>query len=187
MGAVCWNFSFKPYLCHFKAPAAREVDFCFPSFMLHPNKMQSIFNKSDYQALLDRIHRLKADTAAQWGKMDVAQMLAHLQVPLRVAAGEVKPKRGLIGILFGSLAKKRLSRPEPMPRNLPTDPQFVMKESKDFDLEKSQLLAVLQKLVQGGPDGFSKAPHPFFGKMTPEEWDILSYKHLDHHLRQFGV
>jgi Protein of unknown function (DUF1569) len=149
--------------------------------------MQSIFNQTDYRTLVERINRLKADTPAQWGKMNVAQMLAHLQMPLRAAAGEIKLKRGLIGFLFGGIARKKLSGPKPLMRGLPTDPQFVIKTSPDFELEKSRLLALLEKLKQGGPEGFSKEPHPFFGKMTSEEWDALSFKHLDHHLRQFGV
>ncbi len=35
--------------------------------------------------------------------------------------------------------------------------------------------------------GLSKDPHPFFGNLNSEEWDTLNWKHLDHHLRQFGV
>ncbi len=49
------------------------------------------------------------------------------------------------------------------------------------------LSRLIDKFAAGGAAGCTKNPHSFFGKMTPEEWAILMYKHLDHHLRQFGV
>ena len=70
--------------------------------------MKSLFNKAENDAIINRINQLNNNSTAVWGKMDAAQMLAHCQVPLKVAFGEVKLKRGLIGILFGGLAKRKM-------------------------------------------------------------------------------
>ena len=147
----------------------------------------SIFRPSDLDALLARIRGLPPTAAAQWGKMAVAQMLAHCQVPLRVATGEVKLPRGLLGKLFGGMAKKSLMKDEPFKRGLPTDPEFRVRDACDFPTEKGGLLTLVERLGRAGPGGLTKEPHPFFGALTPVEWDTLMWKHLDHHLRQFGA
>ena len=69
--------------------------------------MASLFVSADNAEILRRIRTLRPDTPSKWGKMDVAQMLAHAQAPLRVATGELNLKRSLVGLLFGRLAKKR--------------------------------------------------------------------------------
>lgn len=149
--------------------------------------MQSIFNAADLQALTDRILRLSPDSPAQWGKMTVAQMLVHAQQPLRVATGELKLKRGLIGILFGGMARRKFTgTPTPFGQNLPTDPNFLVKDQPDFETAQKGLIALLQQVGKAGPAGLTKEPHPFFGKMTENEWDTLLWKHTDHHLKQFG-
>jgi hypothetical protein len=119
--------------------------------------------------------------------MDPAQTLAHCQAPLRVAMGELKLKRGLIGILFGKLAKRDLMRPAPTRRNLPTAPEFRVADARQFEKERATLVALIRRYGDGGPAVLIQEPHPFFGPMTVEEWDTLQWKHLDHHLRQFGA
>ena len=149
--------------------------------------MKSIFEARDNAELVTRIRTLRPGAKPQWGKMDVAQMLAHCQTPLRVATGELPLKRSLFGILFGGLAKRSLTKPEPFKRGLPTAPEFVVKDARDFATEQAKLLELVQRFGQRGPDVLARGPHPFFGPLTTEEWDLLQWKHLDHHLRQFGV
>jgi hypothetical protein len=150
--------------------------------------MKSLFNASDNEAIIDRINRLSASSNAEWGKMSVDQMLAHAQRPLRVAFGEMKLKRTLVGVLLGRMVMKKLTRDDkPFSKNSPTDKGFVVTDRHNADEEKKNLTALIQKFVQFGPDGITREPHPFFGRMTPQEWDIIQWKHLDHHLRQFGV
>ncbi|MES2593254.1 MAG: DUF1569 domain-containing protein [Bacteroidota bacterium] len=150
--------------------------------------MQSLFNKSDSQNIINRINTLTAITQSQWGKMNVSQMLAHCQEPLHVAFGDLKLKRGLIALLFGGLIKKKLTKDEQsFTRNLPTDKAFIVVDQKEFEQEKNKLIALVKKYEQVGPDGITKNVHPFFGKMTPTEWDIIQWKHLNHHLNQFGA
>jgi hypothetical protein len=149
--------------------------------------MKSLFNPSECQNIIHRIGKLSPDSKSEWGKMNVAQMLAHCQAPLRVALGEQSLKRVLVGILFGGFARKQLVKPEPFKRRLPTAKEFIVADNRDFEKERAQLTALIEKFKNAGPEGLTEDPHPFFGRMTEQEWDVLQWKHLDHHLRQFGV
>jgi len=147
--------------------------------------MKSLYNTNDKQEIINRIMTLSPHTPNKWGKMNVAQVLEHCQTGLKGAYGEIKFKRGLIGFLFGGLAKKSLTADHtPFKQNLPTDKAFIVVGQKDFEAEREKLLVLLK---QFSPEKITKSPHPFFGKMTEKEWDIIQWKHLDHHLRQFGA
>jgi len=148
--------------------------------------MKSVFNANDNAELIARIEMLTPSSTAIWGKMNVAQMLAHCHMPIKIAFGELQLKRDWLGLLFGQLAKKKLITPEPFKKNLPTFKDGVIKGEKDFDAEKESLINMVKRL-KNGQDTLTQHPHPFFGVLTIDEWDTLQYKHLDHHLRQFGV
>ena len=147
----------------------------------------SLYVPADRAALIVRVRSLRPDSPRQWGKMDSAQMLAHCQVGLRLALGEMKLKRALIGYLFGGMARRKLLSPEPWGRNLPTAPEFKIKGSGDFAREREALVGLLERFGDGGPEVLTKEPHPFFGKLSSAEWDVLQWRHVDHHLRQFGA
>ena len=120
--------------------------------------------------------------------MNTSQMLAHCAAPLKMAHGEIKGKRGLVSFLFGPMVKKKMINPAtPFGRNLPTDPNFIFPKANDFSNEKQKLISQIRIFSQKGPEAITTLPHSFFGKMTPQEWDIIQSKHLDHHLSQFGV
>jgi hypothetical protein len=150
--------------------------------------MKSLFNSEGIKEVIERINRLTPDSKAEWGKMNAPQMLAHVCQSFRTATGELKLKRVLIGKLFGSFAKKKYITGEgPFSKNSPTDKTFIITGDRDFETEKKTLLALIEKFRNAGAEGVTKEAHPFFGEMSPGEWDRLMYKHLDHHLRQFGV
>lgn len=136
--------------------------------------------------MLARLDALRPDSVRQWGKMTVGQMLAHCQQPLRVALGELKLRRMLIGILFGRMAKKKLLAPQPWKPGMPTAPEFKITDAREFAPEKAALRALVERFGRGGPAALTKHPHPFFGPLTVDEWQALQWRHLDHHLRQFG-
>jgi hypothetical protein len=148
--------------------------------------MPSLLNTHDNEVIVNRISKLTPDSPAQWGKMNVSQMLAHCQAPMRVVFGEATVKRGLIGMLFGGIAKKKMVNFDPFSKGLPTDPTFIVNRPVNFNEEKGKLIVMVERF-HDHPEQIQDSKHPFFGKMTREEWDTLGWKHLDHHLRQFGV
>ena len=149
--------------------------------------MKSLFDAAVMHEVVDRINRLSAGTKPLWGKMRVEQMLAHSQTPLHIALGDKKFKGGLMAFLFGKMAKGKMVKDEPFKKNLPTAPSFVVKDERNFDEEKARLIDLVQRFSKEPKQNLDARPHSFFGKLTADEWNTLQYKHLDHHLRQFGV
>ncbi len=148
--------------------------------------MNDLYNKEVNRIIIERIRKISSDSKAQWGKMDAAGMLFHCRQPLRVCFGEIILKRTLLGILFGKIAKKQVLDGKPIKKGLPTDKNFKPKDNHDLETEKEALIKIVGRFAADGPEAISKEPHPFFGLLTPEEWSILTWKHLDHHLTQFG-
>jgi len=149
--------------------------------------MENLFSSSSAEKIIRRIGTLQAGSKPLWGKMDAAQMLAHCQVPIKVGLGDVSVKRTLIGLLFGGMIKRQFLKGKPFQKNLPTDKSFIMADAKNFEIEKHQLVTIIHRFTNAESTVFSKKIHPFFGKMTADEWGTLTWKHLDHHLQQFGV
>lgn len=103
-----------------------------------------------------------------------------------MAVGEINPRRRLLGLVFGRMAKRSLiDRGEPMRQLSPTVKNLIVNDERDFLLERARLIQMIDRFVAGGPPAVTSWPHPFLGKMTPVEWAKLMYQHLDHHLRQF--
>ena len=149
--------------------------------------MQSLFDSNTYTEVIDRINTLSPASTAQWGKMNVAQMLAHCKAAFRVPLSEKKLPRMFVGRIIGPLIKSKLYNESPWKQNLPTAPEFIIKDERNFDKEKRELLDLVNKFHAAGPDGIGQFPHPFFGTFTKEQWGMSMYKHLDHHLKQFEV
>ena len=149
--------------------------------------MQNLFEPSVYESIVRSIESLQPGSSALWGKMNVAQMLAHCAVAFGVPLSEKKLKGSFLMRLIGPLFKKQLYNDAPWKQNLPTSPAFKISGEKDFNAEKKKLLGLVGRFHSAGPNGISKFPHPVFGHFTPEQWGQSMFKHLDHHLRQFGV
>jgi len=149
--------------------------------------MKSLINQDSNFQIIERINKLTPSTQPQWGKMDVARMLAHCTVGLKIAFGEIKPKSNFLFKIMGKFFKKKIFASESFKKNSPTSKEFIIVDDKDFEEEKAALISYVKKCVEAGTDVFSKNPHVFFGKLTIEEWDELMFRHLDHHLKQFGV
>ena len=149
--------------------------------------MKSLFDKATYDEVMQRMGSLHADSTANWGKMNASQMLAHCKEAFKVPLSEKKMPRMLLGVLFGWMMKSKLYDDVPWKKNLPTAPNFIIKDQPDFEAEKKGLTALIHQFHAAGPGGITKFPHPLFGKLTPDQWGKSMYKHLDHHLQQFGV
>ena len=149
--------------------------------------MKNLFEDSSAMEIRNRIERLRPDSESQWGKMNVAQMLAHCSAWMEMAAGLNSPPRSFIGRIFGKMAKKSVLGAEPIRRNMPSEKSLIMQGERDFAGERQRLLDWVERFSTGGPAQCTTHPHCFFGSMSPYEWAIMGYKHLDHHLRQFNA
>jgi hypothetical protein len=149
--------------------------------------MKTIYDPSTLNEILTRINSLTPATQRKWGKMDIAQMLAHCNETLKVVTNRSTPKRVLIGFILGPLFKKDYLGEKPLRRNSPTHPTFVMVNERVFAEEQAMYIAMVTEFSRGGEAKCTSHPHSFFGTFTPQEWGTSTYKHLDHHLQQFGV
>jgi hypothetical protein len=149
--------------------------------------MENIFNATDRAALQQRVDRLQPTSTRQWGTMNAAQMLAHCASALEMACGDRPGKQVFLGKLVTPFIRSAVLGPKPLRRNTPTDPDLVIAEERDFDAERHRLSALVDRFCQAGPDAAGRQIHSFFGRFSGEEWGRLTYKHLDHHLRQFGA
>ncbi len=148
--------------------------------------MKSLLDISGNQEIIDRINKLTADTKNQWGIMDVSQMMAHCTVALKITLGEIKPQSNIFLKMLGKTFKKKIFAADSFRKNSKTGKEFIITEIKNFDEEKPVLISYIKKFVDKGSGIITTESHPFFGKLTVEEWDSLMYKHLNHHLMQFG-
>lgn len=150
--------------------------------------MKSLYDSESVTEVKRRLAALRSDSAPLWGRMNVAQAMAHCVVGLESATGDRAIKRVFIGRLLGRFVKPMMVRDDkPMKRNSPTAPEFVVADERNLDIERERVAGLVDRFVAAGKSGCTTNPHAFFGPMTPDEWGILMYKHLDHHLRQFGV
>lgn len=150
--------------------------------------MKNIFDQEVTQAVIDRIHKLTADTHAQWGKMSVDQMLAHCNVTYEMVFENKHPKPGAFKrFLLKTFVKSLVVNEKAYRKNSQTAPEFRVVDKKNFENEKSRLIANLIKTQTLGATHFEGLASHSFGKLTSTEWNNMFYKHLDHHLSQFGV
>lgn len=147
--------------------------------------MKSLFNTQERLEIVTRISSITEDTPRLWGKMTSSQMLLHCQSPLKVSIGELKLSSNLLFMILGPLVKKKLMKEEPFEQNLPTHKDFVVKSYPEFAIEKAKLIDLVNTFAER--KARLAAKHPIFGKMNTQQWDALNWKHLDHHLRQFGA
>ena len=149
--------------------------------------MKTIFDKSTRDELIHRINSINENCTAQWGKMNIYQMLKHCTIWEEWILGKNKPayKQAFIGFIFGKMALKRMIKDEkPLDRNVPTSAQFKVKETTgNIVAEKNKWIALIEEYAHYSNPDFI---HDFFGKMTKEQVGLLAYKHTDHHLRQFN-
>ena len=138
-----------------------------------------------------RILRLSPESERQWGTMTVAQTLAHCTAGLQMAMGVIQAKRARFpATLLGPLIKPLVFRDDkPMSRNSPSSRELLSADPTtcEFERERPALIAAIDSFAREGAACCTSYPRPFFGPLKPEQWAILMYKHVDHHLRQFGV
>ncbi|WP_260738041.1 DUF1569 domain-containing protein [Tunturiibacter lichenicola] len=150
--------------------------------------MKNLFEAETVDEVKERMARLRPDSAHQWGKMNAAQAMEHCARGMELALGDRRPPRLLIGRILGPMIKRKaFADGEPMRRNSPTVPGLAVSDDRELGKEQARLCGLIDRFAAAGPKGCTSHPHSFFGRLTPDEWSAWMYKHLDHHLRQFGV
>ncbi len=150
--------------------------------------MYSLFEAGKANEILERIEQLTPNSQPIWGKMNVSQMLKHVNMALKTATGEITTKTSFMMKLFAPLIKREVMKKAPYKPGLPTAKEFLTHSSvADFEQEKQALLTTFNKFINAGEAGVEGRKHPAFGKLTPYQWGFSQWKHFNHHLSQFGV
>ncbi|WP_372755990.1 DUF1569 domain-containing protein [Mariniflexile sp.] len=150
--------------------------------------MINLYNLNETSAVIDRISSLKPDSKPLWGKMSVDQMLAHCNVTYEMVFDDIHPKpSGFKKMMLKLFVKPIVVNNKPYKRNSRTAPEFIIADARNFELEKVRLINYILKTISSGEDFFHNRKSHSFGKLTKTEWNTMFYKHLDHHLSQFGV
>lgn len=148
--------------------------------------MKSIFNVNDNQEILNRIQKLTPQSKALWGKMSVDQMLKHINDAILVSFNEKPIKVPFFFKILGRVLKNSVLKQPEFAKNSPTAKEFKYETNFDFETVKNELISNFSRFQQG-EQAIKCVSHPFWGKMNAEDWNNLQWKHVDHHLRQFGV
>lgn len=150
--------------------------------------LPNIFSPSVSDGIIKRINQLNANTQPVWGKMSVGQMLAHCCVTYEMCYEDKHKKpNAFIRFILKMMVKPKVVGESEYGQNGKTAPQFIITESKEFEAEKARLIAFITKTQQLGENHFEGKESHSFGVLNKTEWNNMFYKHLDHHLRQFGV
>ncbi|MFS4493985.1 DUF1569 domain-containing protein [Maribacter sp. 2308TA10-17] len=149
---------------------------------------KNLFNEQESKEAISRINSLTEETQPQWGKMDVAQMLAHCNVAYELVYTDKHPKPGgFQKFMIKLFAKNTVVGSKPYKKNTRTAPMFLITDEREFEKEKKRLVEHIQKTQQLGGSHFEGKESHAFGALSENEWNTLFSKHLDHHLTQFGV
>lgn len=150
--------------------------------------MKNIFNQAVVTETLNRIDKLTPETKASWGKMSVSTMLAHCNVTYELVYEDKHPKpNALMKFILKSFVKDLVVNEKPYKKSSMTSPAFIIKDEREFLKEKNRLIDYITKTQQLGESYFDKKESHSFGVLTGTEWNNMFYKHLDHHLNQFGA
>jgi hypothetical protein len=150
--------------------------------------MKNLYDAARLQEVKSRTAQLTPESKPLWGTMTVSQAAAHCAAGVEMGLGDQKPPRMFVGRILGPIIKPLALKDDgPMRKNSPTIPCLVVKDERQLDVERERLQGLLDRFAAAGAAGCTRHPHAFFGTLTPEQWAVLMYKHMDHHLRQFGA
>lgn len=150
--------------------------------------LPNIFTKPVTDEIIQRINKLSPESKPLWGKMNSSQMLAHCCVSYEMIYDNIHPKPNpFLKLILKVLVKNKVTGESPYQHNSRTAPQFIITDAKDFEKEKKRLIDYIIKTQQLGEDYFDNKESNSFGALNKSEWNNMLYKHLDHHLSQFGV
>jgi hypothetical protein len=151
-------------------------------------RMKTIFDTETRDELFERLSKLSPECERQWGKMTPSQMMEHTARVLEMATCDEQPiKQIFLGKALSWIFKKDFVGEKPFGKNAPTGPDYKIADDPDMEQTRERLKQLIDKFHECGAEGLDGHVHPFFGKLTGKQWGETQYKHVDHHLRQFGV
>lgn len=149
-------------------------------------RMPSLFVDADRASVLARIAAIGPGSTRRWGRMDAAQALAHCTVALEGATGDRPISQAWIGKILGPIFRSKLLGPAPFDRDAPTAKSLLVEDPRDLPSERDRLSALVTRFAELGPAHAEGRIHGFLGRLSGDEWGRLMWKHIDHHLQQFG-
>ena len=148
--------------------------------------MHSILNERDRAEIHQRLQSLSSSSARRWGSMDVLAMLQHLCLSTRMALGDLPVPSANKRAFQMFPIKHLILYVLPFPKGAPTAPELKPFVVESFEGERAALLDLLDRMAGGVPES-GTPDHPLFGPLTWHEWGVATYKHTNHHLKQFGA
>ncbi len=149
--------------------------------------MKTIFDAETHAELLERLDKLAVNSERQWGKMSPSQAMEHTARALEMANGSKPMKQLFVGKAIGWIFKSTFLGEKPFSKNAPTGPTMIVADEPDFEETRARLKSLMTDFHSLGASGTDGNVHGFFGPLTGDEWGVTQFKHVDHHLRQFGV
>jgi hypothetical protein len=147
--------------------------------------MKSLFQEDSRAEVLRRIDGLTPQSARLWGRMSIGQMVAHCADQLRLGLGDIGSGPAHGPMRFPPL-RRLIIHWIPWPKGkAQAPPELFTTAPVSLDGDREALRALIERFGRA----VSESPwphHPKFGAMSGRDWGVLSYRHLDHHLRQFG-
>ena len=151
-------------------------------------------------AIHARIDRLSPESVREWGTMSASEMICHVADQLRVAIGDLDAEPGALRLRFGGREvqvpsgllryrsfRQLLVHRAPWPRRrFGAPPEMFTISPGRWPDDVAALHALVDRTARKDPAA-EWGIHPVFGRVSGREWRLLSWRHLDHHLRQFGV
>lgn len=146
--------------------------------------MATLSNEADRKGLVERLGRVTRESKARWGQFDAARMMCHLGDALEEALGRRSVPRSGPAMLRHFPMKHLAIHVIPMPKGAKAPQELLAETPGDFEANRRRVLEEIERLAgqQEGPG----PEHFLFGRMTYGQWNALAWKHIDHHLRQFG-
>jgi Protein of unknown function (DUF1569) len=149
--------------------------------------MKTIFDKVTHEELVERLGKLTPGAERLWGKMSASQAMEHTARAIEMANGSKPMKQVFMGKAIGWIFKSNFLGEKPFSKNAPTGPDFIIKDEPDFEATRARLQDLMTAFHGLGAAKTDGNVHGFFGPLTGDQWGVIQYKHIDHHLRQFGV
>ena len=147
--------------------------------------MKSIWQDQSRCELNDRVGRLAWDCRAQWGKFTAPKMVCHLAESLKMAMGDLNVAPKSSPIRYPPL-KQLIVYLAPFPKGVPTAPELLARDPREWANDVADVQSLLARAGSARTTD-SWPEHPVFGKLSTRAWGVLIYRHMDHHLRQFGA